>query len=645
MKKDYNSKFTFILLWLPIFSLAQGIKECATELTALELAQHRSQLVSMRYDCSKHRPDNPFPIKTVAVTLHIVSKTDGTGAISLNDIMGQFKRSNALFKDAGIEFYICGTLYHTGDDLYALKDFSEMAMKYAPLDKANTANVWFIGDAAGTCGIASLPASDSGPGRVVLSNICVSNGTSMEHEFGHYFGLPHTHDGGGELVARPGTGKTTNCDKNGDGFCDTPADPSLGGVTVNANTCLITSSMSKDSNGDTYVPDPQNIMSYSSQKSCRTIFSQEQLNFMNYNVTTHSNRKNLKCTDTTIAKTDFYVKSNSGCKGEIQFYDKTTGTQPFAFKWSFPGGIPLSSTEENPVVMYPADGNYDVTLSVKTAYGSDVITKSITVKAFKPVTIPYFQDFSDIVAVFETIDSLEGAQSDVLIAAAGGKTNNGLVLTGVDALNAYFSKAPKVNAFKANPAFNSAAGLYCVDLTNVKDGKLTFDYKLLFAVSAFFTSFGVYINDELVKFYSPASESDEIWKTDIIDLKPYAGRVIDIVFKGCSRNAYNNVTSANGTFVDNINITGTTTTDISESASLDHCNLYPNPTSGVFALQGAQGEQIKVEVYDVTGLMVYTGKSFDGTLHVVDLSDLGRGLYTVKVVFSNSVETKKLIIE
>ena len=46
------------------------------------------------------------------------------------------------------------------------------------------------------------------------------------------------------------------------------------------------------------------------------------------------------------------------------------------FEWSFPGGIPSSSTVENPLVYYANPGNYDVTLTVNDANGSDTQTIS-----------------------------------------------------------------------------------------------------------------------------------------------------------------------------------------------------------------------------------------------------------------------------
>lgn len=60
---------------------------------------------------------------------------------------------------------------------------------------------------------------------------------------------------------------------------------------------------------------------------------------------------------------------------EITFNDLTTN-YPISWKWSFPGGIPATSTERNPTVKYSAQGKYDVTLEATNALSSSTITKS-----------------------------------------------------------------------------------------------------------------------------------------------------------------------------------------------------------------------------------------------------------------------------
>lgn len=56
--------------------------------------------------------------------------------------------------------------------------------------------------------------------------------------------------------------------------------------------------------------------------------------------------------------------------GEVIFTNISTGSN-LDFDWSFPGGIPSSSTQENPSVQYPDGGTFSATLTVTNTNGSD----------------------------------------------------------------------------------------------------------------------------------------------------------------------------------------------------------------------------------------------------------------------------------
>lgn len=83
----------------------------------------------------------------------------------------------------------------------------------------------------------------------------MTNGAVLAHEIEHIYGLRHTHHNGDELV------DGSNCTVAGDKFCDTPADPGLNYSDVNTS-CIYTGTQT-DANGDTYVPEVANVMSYS----------------------------------------------------------------------------------------------------------------------------------------------------------------------------------------------------------------------------------------------------------------------------------------------------------------------------------------------------------------------------------------------
>ncbi len=70
---------------------------------------------------------------------------------------------------------------------------------------------------------------------------------------------------------------------------------------------------------------------------------------------------------------------------KIYFKDLSKGN-PTSWEWSFPGGVPETSNEQNPVVYYTKSGTYDVTLTVADGEGEDVKTIEgfVGVKGKKP---------------------------------------------------------------------------------------------------------------------------------------------------------------------------------------------------------------------------------------------------------------------
>lgn len=66
------------------------------------------------------------------------------------------------------------------------------------------------------------------------------------------------------------------------------------------------------------------------------------------------------------------VEIPAGC--EVQFIDQTAGV-PTSWLWTFEGGTPETSTEQNPLVIYENNGVFDVTLEVTNSTGSQTITK------------------------------------------------------------------------------------------------------------------------------------------------------------------------------------------------------------------------------------------------------------------------------
>jgi len=79
----------------------------------------------------------------------------------------------------------------------------------------------------------------------------------------------------------------------------------------------------------------------------------------------------------------FDLDNSSGCSPLTVTYTNSSSNNAVDFLWSFEGGMPASSTEENPVVSYLTPGVYDVSLVVSNANGEDALVESdlITIEA------------------------------------------------------------------------------------------------------------------------------------------------------------------------------------------------------------------------------------------------------------------------
>ena len=154
--------------------------------------------------------------------------------------------------------------------------------------------------------------------RAVIVDNTLSS-TVLSHEVGHYFGLLHPHNNykkgkrKQESVSRTrkasGFKKGLNCEHNGDGICDTPAEPDLNKVTD--NRCQFTGLNMKDNWGDLYKPATDNIMSYQAYKTCRSKFTRGQIAVMLYSAekNSHSNAWKSIGSDNKSVNRQYYFDS------------------------------------------------------------------------------------------------------------------------------------------------------------------------------------------------------------------------------------------------------------------------------------------------------------------------------------------------
>ena len=261
-----------------------------------------------------------FPIQ-----YHIFRNSSGEMALSVSETQNMTNRLNSAFAIANIQFYSCDNV-----DVITNNDYFDFTLSQssglAVYDNPNAINVYLFNtiNNGEYVGYGYFPWDG-------LNCVCITkdyaNKTTVEHEFGHYFGLLHTHETvyGVELV------DGSNCITAGDKICDTPADPELNYNTVDCNCNYIGNQYQ---NGLPYSPSTRNIMSFS-RRECRTQFTSGQISVIQYYA--QSTRFYLvdteSITNRTITGSETYVndiveventKVQSGGSLIIDFCESTT---------------------------------------------------------------------------------------------------------------------------------------------------------------------------------------------------------------------------------------------------------------------------------------------------------------------------------
>ena len=308
---------------------------CGTEVTPKQI-QYLDKTKTQRQNYSVFNNLNArMPINRVPVKIHIVRTSAGTGGLTTAQIATVINDMNVFYANSNMEFFECGAINYIDDDTYYNYDAASENALAVPNDVSNVINIYFLNSitsgGSALCGYTRLPPSVD---RIFMANSCATNGSTMSHEMGHYFSLYHTH-------GKTNTGTTdelvdgTNCTTAGDDVCDTPADPNLSGLVSTA--CIYTGNAT-DGNGDTYVPNPNNLMSYA-RKACRTMMTAGQYNRIAFSLA--NDRNYLACSSVAASSycasgannsADSYISSvqlntiNRSSSGSCATYTDYTAT-------------------------------------------------------------------------------------------------------------------------------------------------------------------------------------------------------------------------------------------------------------------------------------------------------------------------------
>ena len=383
---------------------------------------------------------------------------------------------------------------------------------------------------------------------------------------------------------------------------------------------------------------------------------------------------------------NFYALSTQTCTGAVQFSDQST-IMPSAWLWDFGDG--QTSTLQNPLHTYTANGTYTVSLLATNNYGNNTMTKSNYINVNLPPT-PTTTGATIASAGSVTLSASGSGILNWYDASSGGNlVNTGTTYT-TPVLN--YTTTYYVENSIAQPVqtvgltTNTTDGAY---YTNVARWALAFNALVPLTINT-------------VKVYSNAAGDRTIW------LANSGGMVMDSIainipsgeqtitlnlhvpagsYQLGANSACNLWRDASGgvfpyTVSDLISITGNTAgsgatayyyyfynwqvqadpcispraevkvlvgNGIDEEDASVKYDLYPNPNNGEFILNinSRLNDNIAVTVLDINGKIVYSEH-----LHVkgktnkkFDFGNFPKGVYFLKLVNSQNVHNEKIIIE
>lgn len=317
--------------------------------------------------------------------------------------------------------------------------------------------------------------------------------------------------------------------------------------------------------------------------------------------------------------------------------------------WSFPGGDPSSSTQENPIVVYSQPGTYDVSLTVSDAFGTS--SQSYTDFINYTDSVSLITNTSNFTQDFENSNFPPSAWELESLSFSWLSTN---VDFGIDCL-------PTTVAYVDHYWFQSDDEAYLIsNKVSLGNGVstqnwLTYDYAYSGYASGYDDGLRIDIStdcgstwDSIYGAIGPDLQTVPYqssawyptcgsWASDSINLSTWGLNGDTIMVRFVAINDY-----GNHFFMDNININGQNIIlGVEDNNTNIHTSIYPNPTTGIFNIR-TDLKKLEVEVYNLMGELI-TSTIVKNGLQQINLSNNAKGIYFVKLKSGTRIELRKLI--
>jgi PKD repeat protein/predicted secreted protein len=378
----------------------------------------------------------------------------------------------------------------------------------------------------------------------------------------------------------------------------------------------------------------------------------------------------------------FVSNLNSTCGGAIQFTDQSNNN-PTSWAWDFGDG--QTSTLQNPSHTYTTSGSFTVKLTATNAFGSNPVTKnnmiSVNIMA-TPTTTGATRVGAGVVNLSATasgtptLDWYDAATAGNLVHTGTTYSPNLSATTTFYVANENLSPSSHTGLanntagggyYTANTDrrlyFNVLSDMTLESVTIYADSAGTRQIEILdssgnsVALSATFNAvngknivpLGITLpakNNYAIKL--SATSRMDLFRNNTGVAYPYTvGGLVSIVNSDASTTPgsyyyyfYDWVVSAPSCSSPRVSVIGTinTATGVQNLSANSSMKVYPNPTSGIFMIDGLERDN-SVEVFDVVGKVVYQTITSNSTLSV-DLSGKDKGVYFYRITNTNSKDIK-----
>lgn len=511
-------------------------------------------------------------------------------------------------------------------------------------------NVWVSAGAGGAAGYSMYPSAVSGSwgapadGIVILSDYVGSIGTSsvshshaLSHEAGHWLNLKHCWGDSNN------PGLPQNCGED-DNVSDTPN--TIGWTTCNLRGATCGSTLDN----------VENFMEYS---YCSKMFTEGQktrlLAALNSSTASRNNlwtAANLALTGCSgpdvLCNADMSADKRVICAGSSVNFSDESYNGVTSWNWSFQGGSPASSTDENPVITYDVPGTYDVSLTAGN--GASTVSAQrpqyIIVLPSSGAPLPFAEGFESTATLPSSDWMVNDINQDGTFQASGAAAYTG-------------SKSVRLTNTAAKTGYVDELISNTIDLSN--SGPTTISFRYAFAKRANSN------NDALRLYISKDCGQSWVLKRALtgtaLSTAPVQGG--SFTPNGQAQWGYSETSpitgdyltsdlrlkfwfqggGGNNVWLDDININGTSMGIANATSSMGaSVNVVPNPAGDraeIFAnLQDAG--HVSVDVLDLLGqqvMHVASGTRPAGPAQwAMDLGGLPSGLYLVRVQQQNAVQ-------